>query len=86
MASNAGEDVVLAEDEDGMKASAVPNQTLVSHCSLVTLWDGVLVAIVTYTARPWMRRWSSGASSRPSKPFPWSSVAQQHIVHHRPGL
>ena len=51
MASNAGEDVVLAEDEDGMKASAVPNQTLVSHCSLVTLWYGVLVVIVTYTAR-----------------------------------
>ena len=31
------EDVVLAEDEDGMKASAVPNQALVSQCSLVTL-------------------------------------------------
>ena len=50
-ASTAGEDAVLSEDEDGMEASAVPNQALVSQCSLVTLWDGVLVVFVSYTAR-----------------------------------
>ena len=51
MASTAGEDIVLAEDEYGMKASAVPNQALVLQCLLVTLGDSALAVFFSYIAR-----------------------------------
>ena len=46
-----GREVIPAENEDGMKALAVPNQKLFSQCLLVTLRDSVLVMFVSYNAR-----------------------------------
>ena len=51
MASTAGEDIVLAEDGYGMKASVVPNQALVLQCFLVTLRDSVLAVFFSYISR-----------------------------------
>ena len=46
-----GQDNVPAEDEDGMKALAVPSEALVLQCLLVTLRDSVLAVFFSYITR-----------------------------------